>query len=615
MTSPRHAEPAQTSEPSQPSDQILIRQPQDEQGDKPSRTEIYQALQRVENLALEMHQGLKDYHRDATLLTRKYDRGFRLPGARAIQAADGDIVVDNPGAVEEMKNRAFTSRYFAAGQALDPDLQRDISRLKSLQAQVDAATEQAWHLKALGLDTISPNDPHPITWSENLTKRLRAAANAAEHAKADVARALPVDLPLGQPVTVATASEGVPFHFKFLGIEINTPFSNVEQITYLGKDPATGMHVFIEEAFDHKVEKTFHMTLSNTRWVGVVTDPSRAEYGHHLLLHAATTRRYLNQSIRDLYPNLNDAYWRRLAESGTPQPTRDQIAAAVQLIRDDTAALHKAVDAFQSLSQTALEKNDQMQKNRRNAAVKKNKRPIPEAVLVAQDTGHFRRLLFKARALAVEDPDFLAALDIINLAKDKAETDLKNTQNILSFFNGWPDWPDFAPLPIRRREIDTTQEDYQNVVYRLRETEKEVEDIRLLALPEGQAVAVIPPPGTIPPAIVLVKNLGHAGEPQGHLQIFEDIWTPARAERKGYNTFHRDPEFISVGKDGDHSVEWPLETERYSGPWNLWRIYDEVANKEEPLGYEVPDTTQNSPPPTAPETPKTRLLRMIPAPL
>jgi hypothetical protein len=442
---------------------------------------------------------------------------------------------------------------------------------------VDVAVQQAWRVKAFGLDTVSVKDIHSNPWSENLTKRLVSAANAAEHAKADVARALPVDLPMGQPVTVATTSEGLPFHFKFLGIEINSPLSNLERITYLGKDPATGLNVFMQEELDHKVEKAFDMTVSNTRWVGVVTDPSRAEYGHHLLLHAATTRRYLNQSMRELIPNSDDAYWARLAESGTPQPTRDQIAAAIQLVRDNTIALRQNIEAFQILSQTALEKNDRMQKNRRAAAIKINKRPIPEAVLVSQDTGHFRRLLFEARALAVKDPAFLAAWDILDLAKGKAETDLKNAQNILSFFNGWPDWPDFASIPIPRKEIDAAQEDFQNVIYQLRRTEKQVKDIGLLTLPEGQAVVVIPPPGMIPAAIVSVKNLGTAGEPQGRLHIFEDIWTPSVVERKGYNTFHRDPEFLSVGKDGDHSVERSLETERYSG--NLWRIYEEIANQ------------------------------------
>ena len=50
------------------------------------------------------------------------------------------------------------------------------------------------------------------------------------------------------------------------------------------------------------------------------------------------------------------------------------------------------------------------------------------------------------------------------------------------------------------------------------------------------------------------------------------------AERKGDNTFNRVPEYLSVGKDGDHAVEWSLKTERYSG-WDLWRIYEEVAVK------------------------------------
>jgi hypothetical protein len=568
--SPRHAEPAQTSEASQPSDQALVRQPL-EQGGKPSLAEVYQFVERVENLAPEMHRALKEYHRDVALLTRKYNRGFRFPGTPTIEAADEDMATDNPGFVEEMKDRAFTSRYFAAGQALDPDLRGDISRLKSLQAQVDDVTEQAWRVRVFGLDTISRNDdPHSIKWSESLTKRLRAAENAAERAKAYVDRALPVDLPLGQPITVATAFEGL--HGKFLGIEFHSPLSNLELITYLGEDPATGLKVFLQQEFDHRVEKAFHMTLSSTRWVGVVTDPSRREYGHHLLLHAIT-RRYLNESIRDLYPSSEDAYWARLARSGTPQPTRDQIAAAVQLVRDNTTALRKAIDAFQSLSQTALEKNDRMQKN-----LKIDKRPIPEAVLVSLDTGHFRRLLFEARALAAKDPAFLAALEIISLAKDKADTDLKNVQNILCFFNGWPDWPDFASLPISRGEIDATQEGYQNAVYRLRETENEVEDIGFLTLPEGQGVFVIPPPRMTTPAIVLVKNLGTAGEHDGHLRIFEDIWTPGHAERKGDNTFNRVPEFLSVGKDGDHVVEWSFKTERYSG-WNLWRIYEEVANK------------------------------------
>ena len=128
----------------------------------------------------------------------------------------------NPNFVEEMKNRAFTSRYFAAGQALDPDLRSDISRLKSLQAQVDVVTEQAWRVKAFALDTISLNDDrHSIEWSGSLTKRLRAAENAVERAKADVARALPLELPLGQPVIVAAAFEGL--HGKFLESSSTAP--------------------------------------------------------------------------------------------------------------------------------------------------------------------------------------------------------------------------------------------------------------------------------------------------------------------------------------------------------------------------------------------------------
>ena len=82
-------------------------------------------------------------------------------------------------------------------------------------------------------------------------------------------------------------------------------------------------------------------------------------------------------------------------------------------------------------------------------------------------------------------------------------------------------------LPIPRREIDATQEGYQNAVYRLRETEKEVEDIGFLTLPEGQGVIVISAPDDYPDHRV--------GEEFGDRQ---GTWRPFTHFRGHLDTWH-----------------------------------------------------------------------------